>query len=714
MSKIKGRNNKKERAIYIDDANFKKKIQPLLDRRVHLISQSVAGGFLGSNSPHTTNFRHILNRIMLLTQLPLSFIIFRKSVFQETYIEHYRSNKHPRDVAEIEKFLDLYRVGDPRILLDDYIPHLFPLFWDDAHPDRERYSLLVILIGKEKGKDRHTFHCLESKYSDDTMKCNLDLTAYVLREIFKHTLYSSYGDEFKKLLHKSIEKCTNEEIKPETPIVISRPVLEDVRDKFYKSLLRNKSFKFEIKNNGYLDRIYDKSHANLQQIAKFITTKEPEKELYEKAANYVIYVRDYADDLGEKYRRHPMKEWNFAGYNYRLRIALCDSQREDITKHFTEKVTYFKKKNEGLTESEPTRSYTKLTADLNNENIKKLASELDEYFWRELFSGKNEIDPYDFQEKSPLERFIKILGSPLSVNARSPVDSVFDGQIYFRQTFPDGGIPRCFPNGEVNCSSIAEVRKLSEDIFTDLLREVICHYWFEAMVNFNTVEELHETATMYLPVEVGGKIWCVFGYNTQIYKHKQDRIHISSQEASWYQNYHLFQDIVARKKKELRTSLFHAYVDLMAYYYEASLQDVAAIQMNDIPIKRGDDKHHQYNTWLNERFSALTSVFPYDRVEVKLENGVGGGGALSPNVSDISTKKPKTKRDTGKGSLHDGIYFSPTHRCVPTIQKNTYMPAVAMSKKEGQSSFVKIADVIDRLSEIAFSKFSECEIEKIQ
>ena len=171
--------------------NFDKKIKPELDRRVQLVASSVMGSFLSGDDPEQTSIRHVLNRAMVLLQMPLTFIICEK--IDDEYVSYYKFNRHPRDQESLSNaFKNKPSITRPEI---DGMP--FQMF-------STNYYLLPIVIGKNKDGTHNFYRLLRLKENQTPLTAD-DLASYQLQQLLNGDLYKNYGASFAKLIKKSIE-----------------------------------------------------------------------------------------------------------------------------------------------------------------------------------------------------------------------------------------------------------------------------------------------------------------------------------------------------------------------------------------------------------------------------------------------------------------------------------------------------------------------------
>jgi hypothetical protein len=560
----------KDKSLLNIEANFHDSIKPELDRRVQLVASSVIGSFLSGDDPRTISFRHVINRVMVLTQMPMCFVLFKKE--SGILIEGVTFSHSSRNKAEVRKCIDA-------VSKDDSERDLFRLFGLD-------FYLLIISVGKQKGDYLfETLHPLPEIQSGEEYipKTARELAAYQLKRIFEVNQYASYGAYFKeKLLQPCLDDAWNfsnqdKEVDPTKLVKISnestiedsitvserKDILEELEENLNTRLMSNKDVDVAVGlvGNGYFDRIFKKIHKNLNEVSAMGDDLLPAGSL---PANYVIFLRDYAK--GHEYRRH------FGLCNYRLRIALCDHQKEEFVTRLKNLYDTYQTK----TEKERFQYSATLDQRYAPEGLAELAEDLDREFWRRLCETT--------EEGTNFSEFVKIMEGYFGDQSRSIADAVFDdGILFFRRPFADGGIGRCFESTAIGSNAgypktFAEVENNPtkwRGIGTDLIRLVIGYYWYQGMVHHGGDHDDYELGIMLSPVEVGNRIWCVVGYFTNLYRVKVDSktgrelgvLNLQANTTAWNKNFHIFQEVNVRVKRELRHSLANCYKDMAAWFY---------------------------------------------------------------------------------------------------------------------------------------------------
>lgn len=714
--------------------HFTLEMKRQLNRRIDLICQSIVGGLLSGNDPEKVSFRHILNRVMLLIQQPLFFIIYFENQ-DSTFSEHYRSVKNHKDKGKIDKFTKLVTDKDGSVKdRKKEKSKLIKLFGSS-------YYLLPIFVGKKTNKE-YEFRSIENIYNrkwDGKIDPSISpktiehILSYLLSNVFHYENYESYGSEFRRLLKLSIEKCRNktpeesknDELAPPdiTPHIPNPDVRKEVFKKFNELMLSNNNLFLVLPKNGYLDAVFKKNKSNLKHLSKFVrnnTNKDGKIEDEDVAANYIVFIRDYAVDAGYK-RNFNQTDIDDYGKNYRIRMALCDEQKEDMRNHFKR----LRKKYDSHEEIIDYVSSLKDEYKAVGSPVRKMAESLDKWFWTEFKKGNLKEDASESEIKefeNSIDEFINIMGSYFSTHARASADPVFDGLIYFRQQFSDGGIERCFPNTnpidgkpDIIYSSLDDVLKMEQDekeknsndgcvenakdskeiipsLSNDLKRLVIGYYWYQGMLP--STEKLSEWVLMLTPIEISGSVMAVTGYFSPACRFSAnldgEEYDVKSHDVAWNQCYHLYQDVNARFKKELRHSMAKCYKDLIAYFYVQSLseENKGEVFLNaKTPLEMG----RSWAKWVSLRFAAICELMPYDTVVVSdlCKGKATPFGAF--NLTDLKVRK-------------NSAYVNPKFHCVPELVHNKHYPTVLDQPELGR--FMKIEDIQIALTDAALHPLS--------
>lgn len=576
--------------IYVDSIYRKmtytaRDLREIIDGQISLTVEAIWAGLHAVPDPQSVSFRHILNRIMILVQSPITFILFIQG--DDGALERqYTFNKHPRHHRDINAQGDIASKRD-----------MFRLFGT-------KYFLLVL-----NATSPYEFSIIPPLDIDHLPEKpnNEDIVRYKMTKITNPASYKFYG-QFSSIIHRSLAACKDWPQGAAIRASKLRPAVKLIdHDKFFTAL-RSNTTQYYLDGYGVVDRVYRKIKKGIESISS--GNEQPDAA---KLTNFILFVRDYAAHDG--YIRH-------ASYNYRLQILICSNQRSDLKdffgKHMRGNMAALKKAvrmEKVLREEEIKKPY-----------YKKLARDAALRFFEILNRPTGDED------------LLKILETPFGVAARSMADPVFDGVTFFRDPFTEGGLSRCFPENEG-----AAFKELNLEQQDDVLRITICRHLFEAMApqiqGVMPIENSKALATngkeiqkspvdrlqiMLNPVELGGRVWCVIGHLTRSIeptKTLTDSKTINLLASYWLQNYHIYQTINERAKKNLRV--------YMSQLYEATVGNI--YQEETLKFLGRLTKSAVVQSAVNERLESLSCLFPYDVVQIELEpRGAGEAWPQGP------------------------------------------------------------------------------------
>ena len=692
-----------------------------MDRRITLTRSSIVGALLSGDNPQKVSFRHVLNRIMVLIQVSMTFVIFKRETHQFRLVA--RFNKHHRDQDAINDCIN--GIVDEKIAADNKqnqrSNELFKIIGTD-------YYLLAIRIDKRNGV--YKFYQLRKVLGDP--KGRTDYLAYMIEKCLETEPYRQYGLNFIEHIRHSVESMSDGTDKksiffgekndfspmpiqkstpePKAPFKFDQTLADDVQRRMDLFLYKNKDHELsqDLVENGYLDRLYRKVKRNLSTINRFTHSskgkeKKPEDDEAKPIANYVLFIRDYA--VPDDYVRHSGYQGSQGGdgFNYRVRIALCSQQADDAK-------AYFKRLHKSHESGSGVLGYQKSIEGKGklSEGYRKLAGDLDQAFWQML---KNDIN----NEKATTEwnlinilqkpfaewNLIEILKRPFGIRARSASDLVLEGGVvHFRRPFADGGIARCFPKGDNIPESLEIVRNNSEkfgDITDDLMRLVISYYWYQGMAT-DTHDPRTELGIMLVPIEVGNRIWSVVGYFTTLFKEDAKIEAVAELEANseaWNINYHIFHDVNDRLKKELRRSVSNCHKDLLSEYYADLMvpDNWRKWFSNRFSVK---GRNAVIEQWINSRFCTISRFFSYERIEISIKEGPGGPSLRAQQNSHGANivvfpdgEKPEEQSAepaTPSPQASAGAYLTENAHSATFRHSNSFFPAPLGSANEFESS----------------------------
>ena len=547
---------------------FRNKLELMLRRQVILGIESIFSAVYSGPSLNTLSFTHILNRVMMLVQLPLTFVVVKREG-DGAYAEYFRTNHHKRHQSAIDRARD-----------DAQPSQYFPIWHSDSDEKEDKFYLLVLKADKS-----YEFKQLSRVDKVENSMNSWEIGSYKLSLIFDRSNYNHYRgfiDEVLTTIRKTkiVDDSKSDDLKSND--AHDGAIREKIKAEFDRNLLSNKgSFLYkDLRKNGVLDKVF-------QKIARNISDVNSDRGRDSKGlTNFLLFVRDYHNT--------PAGPWRHNSYDYSLRILLCDSQREEVRKFLRQ-----------LRDEKKVRRdrYMEELAEIEG-GPKSLATEIDEHFWAVLETGDAGED-----------KLLNILGGYLGKNVRSMADPVFDGLSFYRQPFAnDGGIARCFPPNSTLPKSIRELQPDSESV-ADLLRVVLCQYLFDYMAAPQKGDDPAklQLQIMLNPIEVGGRVWGVVAYATRSHnpgEQLRTERDLESYDSYWSKNYHIYRDVNERMKKNLRS--------YMNAFYENFVAGLFGDWMKSLVTQRNGTLVQVQNN-LNHQLGLLACVFPYDVVKVELK-----------------------------------------------------------------------------------------------
>ena len=628
-------------------------LRSIVDRQISLTVEAIWAGLHAGPDPQSVSFRHILNRIMILAQSPITFILFFGKP-DGSLIRQYTFNKHPRhqdkinaqgEAANKSQMFQLFGTNYHLLVLNAAAPYAFAIIPppNDVLPKTPRM---------------------------------LDIVRLKLARITDVESYEFYG-HFNSLVLHSLEACKDWS----PPAATERPprISDQSSDgKIFFQALRNNTTQYRLDGYGVVDRVYRKIKKGIESISSGNGASNAAN-----LTNFVLFVRDYA--VPENYSRHD-------SYNYRLRMLICSSQRYDLKAFFS---SHMKGNRAAL------RKAVSMEKDLREREIK-------EPFYKQMARDAAISFLKILDKKDGDEELLKILETPFGVAARSMADPVFDGVTFFRDPFTDGGLARCFPEHEGMAFS-----ELSSEQQTDVLRITICRHLFEAMAarlpekmvtksrrsdarnldsrKDNSIDRLQ---IMLNPVELGGRVWCVIGHLTRSIEPDREIVDgktISLLASYWLQNYHIYQTINERAKKNLRV--------YMSQLYEATVGNI--YQEETLKFLGEKTKSAVVESAVNERLRGLSCLFPYDVVQIELEQR-GAGEAW-----------PQGPADGGARASRRAV-FSEVVVSVVSKEPNPVFPSAPSLAPGVAAKFVSETDIAVAMSDAILRGSIEAYMKKVE
>jgi hypothetical protein len=639
----------------MDDIRFSsKELKDIVDRQIDTVADSVYGLFFSADDPTKVSFYDILNRIMLLLQAPVTFVLGKVPLDTQKINkrECINFNKHSFHQEKVEQALEDAIVANT----------FFKVFGTE-------YRLLVLLAidhnNKGSNDPEYGFKAVWD-YPDK----DYGVLYYKLSKVLDENgnLYRKrFGDSFAFLLKKVLDNC-----KDTLPNPTNNPIDEKDRvaykiwhTKFLKSLAIDQSG-YKLKHDGVIDKAYKKSKSALLHLSesnKFSETSLP---------NFIFFLRDYSEN-----KARCKREENgvlYEGYPYGLRILVCSEQQQDIENYLF-----------SIRDNEEARKWY-LDSNFNHEDsliYKPIAEQVHKIFWNYL----NEKD-----RVNGIDKIIEALTSSFGEKAYSMADPVFVGGItHFRNPSVHGGIHRALPLDKrgIHC----KYEKLPESTQKDLLRIVITHYLFLGMTGKN----VGDFVVMLCPIEVGGRIIGVSGYVTvnsyytigvaNLDDDNEDHSKIiSNYSHTWLQNYHVYIDSYTRFKRSLRAYFLQLYIKTIAETYLKSLA---------VYTENKEMTSSEFESYFNKRCLFLTRFFSYSPITgtlIKSEKSESYPNRESERVANFVT---------GYSFL---LSYSPAA---------SYFPITPGRENEDLKRFVSLREIaVDMSNEVKLFRFDESVVAK--
>jgi hypothetical protein len=592
----------------IENQEIRNELRELLEYHIILGVEAIFSSIFSTPHQKAISFHQIVNRIMMVAQVPITFGLYKK--YNDKFELIHLTNQHKRHQDEI-------RTRSQHIMEKN----LFPLWKRDN--DESTYHLLVL-----KADASYKFEPLEPIKKFDNVENIWDAASYKIWRMLNYKGHALYNDIaeiavniFRVMGLEKDENPNRANRKNELEVTIDF----EVKRKLDKELLENTT-QFNLKGTGVIDKVFNKLSSNLMEITdgvdsiertlNFVKNSQTKKQKKDgKLTNFFLFARDYCS-FNNKHTRYD------GDYNYGIRLLLCATQRKEIENHFQ-----WMLKNE----KKCRKIYQEQLEGIKHKdnNSKKLAFSVDDEFWKNL------------KEKN-FDHLLDIISGYFSVHTRSMADPVFDGVSFYRQPFAkDAGMGRCFHNGDIP----EHLDSLDADSprRNDLLRVVIFQYLFEAM-SAGDNDANTGLQVMLNPIELGGRVWGVVGYTTRSKSPEiefQSKEEVSEYGRYWLMNYHVYMDANERMKKNLRSSMNRFYETALAKTYLDWI--LSAIRPANKKSLNG------LQTELNDKLLELSCYFPYNVIKATIEedeesrrdgrlplptsNGVVLGGGVSTPLS---------------------------------------------------------------------------------
>jgi hypothetical protein len=552
--------------------SFNPELQQVIDRQIDSIVGEIYGMFFSASHPDDVSFHDILNRVMLLLQAPVTFVLCKKDKNTRNKNEIYRFNSHPFHQSDISEALIDAKLAN----------QLFPLFeTDESLINNDKYYLLVLLVENHDIEPTcdAKFIPLSPKYKHEDFNKEHYILVYKLLKIFDGNLYKarfdvSFLEKLKCVLAKydTLKKLEENEDFNKQGILNEDKLEYDKEYGYFEKSLKEDRNEYQLLNHGVIDKVYKKS----RDILLFNRNKE-EKFL----ANFILFMREFDGT----------KRCN-DGYDYNLRIVICSEQESDIKEYLKwlknnkKDREWYVKKN--FPEGKKSKYYN-------------LAIQINDYFWKKIDQGDEGIESIIFN-----------IGKPFGETCYSMVDPCFkNGIVNFRNPSVNGGLHRAKKFNDEELESINYESLSIGVVKNDLLRIVVVHYLMMGMAKGMAKDSDNYSdnfRVMLAPLEIGGRIPAVIGYVTEHTNslklpdtfNKDDVINFSK---NWRDCFHIYSDLYTRRLKR----------DMRSYFWQLYIKMIARI-CTDIFLNFSNTNPAKSFLSLNKRLEFLTKFFSFSGI----------------------------------------------------------------------------------------------------
>lgn len=550
----------------------KAKIETVLTRRRDAIISEIYNSFFSADDPERVSMFDILNRLMLLVQTAVMFVIVEYDEKEETILDkdYINFNQHPFHLDLIkEKITEAKKKGN-----------FFEIF---GVKDRRLIVLLANQDAASTHSNKYTFKPLSPIEEFDINDTN-QVICYQLKKVLSKDVYEErFGVKFLNFLQHVVTECQPtkmESIYSQLPEKDFDDYTNLHRD-FIRSLEREHE-KLGLKYDGAVNQAYKKSEKSLDKIPEFGSDLEKNSNL--KLPNFLFFVRNYSCD---KEKRHEY-------YNYGLQILVCEKQEEAIK-------LYLKR----LSEIENQKSrYTSESNFKAESKYKQIGLAVNEDFWIKI------------RNQEGIDSLIDILKYPFQPGSYSMADPVFmSGIMHFRAVSVDGGLHRSLYDYKENIPRYEDLKQYKKN---EILRIVLVYYLFLGMARNKNDGDL---SVMLCPVSIGGRVFGVMSYVTfKSNNTNENNEFVVQYSASWRQNYHMYISGHRRFKRNLRAYLWESYVVFISYVFSQEVRKFS----NDKNSKISD-----FQSGLNKKFELLTRFFSFTCIRGIFKKSGNNGNVTS-------------------------------------------------------------------------------------
>ena len=82
-------------------STVRESLKRALEQQVQLGIEAIYAGVFAGPDPASVSFRHLLSRVMVALQVPVTFVLFKR--VDGKLVPQYRANKHPRHFGLITR-----------------------------------------------------------------------------------------------------------------------------------------------------------------------------------------------------------------------------------------------------------------------------------------------------------------------------------------------------------------------------------------------------------------------------------------------------------------------------------------------------------------------------------------------------------------------------------------------------------------------------------
>lgn len=628
-------------------------LESVLKHQISLAQELIFSATLAGRNPYSISFHHIINRLMTILQLQVSFVVLRENneVLTPVYISNTDSSHRLIIGGYIDKIIKNGKIEISSSSLFNKNKKLEKSIEDVFYPIlNTSYRIGVLKCFKDEVAGSHDFEWIYSIKNVEDIKNGWDVAGYKMDRILSYENYEYVGDTFHKAIDKALGYFVEvlnsdnnyspqaalkkmEESKKDfwrdiyqkndTLSAQTKEIIIKTKNVFESKLMMDYTTQaYGIVGKSIVDTIYTKSVPNIEQVVGNNNTY--------KLDNFFLLTRFYEE---KDYKRYE------GNYDYFLRVAVCKSQRQHFIKYF-EKL--FDKKFVGL---------NKLVEDIINnsspsiivivEGVINTIKKITQFEGAAKTSAHTGMPIPDLE--AAIDLLIDIINKPLSPYTKSIADGVFKGGVsFFRPPFrQDLALGRSGLNVEQAEKYLSDsllfkdefllsyesfrtyidkihTRPEEEQRYFDFFRAFLCRLLFEGMTppipeTINKKDE-YKLSIMMNPIEIGGK---VLGVATYLTRSRDPNKEFSSPNdvryfnKYWLQNYHIAENVNDRIKRVIRMDMERQYIESCADVYKECLQEIAYSDPKVFLIER-----------FYLRLKLLSLFYPYGYFDINMEENI--------------------------------------------------------------------------------------------